>query len=329
MNQKCRGCGAVLQDVDYKKIGYTKDLNKTYCNRCFRMKHYAEYQRVEKKQSDYISILKEIDQTEDLIVLVADAFMFTKQILFFKKYIHRPILLVLTKRDILPLSFKEEKIKKYMKNLNIPLIDVEMVSSYKNNHLDCLFEKINHYKKSSFVYFVGYTNAGKSTLINKIIYNYSDSEAEIMTSIMPSTTLDSIEVTLNPSLTIVDTPGLLLEKSLMNKVDGKMLSKIMPQKEIKPITYQIKSKQYIYIENLIEIEVVDPNNLTFYMSNRLEVQRYYKRKEKYPFQTGIFVKKGKDIVIEGLGFITSSFTGKLNFTCQYDILIYTRKSIIK
>ena len=49
------------------------------------------------------------------------------------------------------------------------------------------------YKNSSNVYFVGYTNSGKSTLINKIIYNYSDISSMITTSSLPNTTIDTIE----------------------------------------------------------------------------------------------------------------------------------------
>ena len=37
--------------------------------------------------------------------------------------------------------------------------------------MDLVFEKINELKTSENVYVVGYTNSGKSTLINKIIYN--------------------------------------------------------------------------------------------------------------------------------------------------------------
>ena len=50
---------------------------------------------------------------------------------------------------------------------------------------------IKKYKTTKNVYLVGNTNAGKSTLINKIIDNYSIDKAEITISSMPSTTLNS------------------------------------------------------------------------------------------------------------------------------------------
>ncbi len=327
MNKKCRGCGATLQSNEIQKEGYTIDIAHPYCNRCFRLKYYSEYQKIEKKQSDYLSIVKKIDQTGDLVVLVADVFLLSKQVLLLKKYLKNPVLLVLTKRDILPRSIRESKIKEYIKNMGIPYIDIELISSYKNDHLDELFEKINTYKKSKFVYMVGYTNAGKSTLINKILYNYAMEISDVMTSIMPSTTLDCIEVTIDETLTLIDTPGLLLEKSFMNEVNGKMLSKIMPQKEIKPITYQVKGKQYIYIEDFLEIEVLD-NNVTFYISNALIIERYYKKKKNLSYEINLFVGEGEEIMIEGLGFITCSSKGSFIFRCAYDVSIYTRKSLL-
>ena len=60
------------------------------------------------------------------------------------------------------------------------------------------------------------TNSGKSTLINKLIKNYTDKQLEVTTSLYPSTTLNKIEINLD-NLKIIDTPGLLNEGSILNK----------------------------------------------------------------------------------------------------------------
>ena len=52
---------------------------------------------------------------------------------------------------------------------------------------------IMKYKKSNNVYVIGYTNAGKSTLVNKFLKNYGSYNGEITVSNLPSTTLDLIE----------------------------------------------------------------------------------------------------------------------------------------
>ena len=45
MNNKCIGCGAVLQSADNKAFGYipkNKFGNANYCERCFKITHYNE-----------------------------------------------------------------------------------------------------------------------------------------------------------------------------------------------------------------------------------------------------------------------------------------------
>ena len=38
---KCLGCGTLLQNTDSSLEGYVKDLNNKYCERCFKITHYA------------------------------------------------------------------------------------------------------------------------------------------------------------------------------------------------------------------------------------------------------------------------------------------------
>ena len=45
---KCVGCGSLLQSHDKEKEGYTKDINNTLCERCFRIRHYNEYKLISK-----------------------------------------------------------------------------------------------------------------------------------------------------------------------------------------------------------------------------------------------------------------------------------------
>ena len=194
MIKKCIGCGSILQDKDEKEQGFTYSLEKNLCNRCFRISNYSEYTKMDRPNSEYIDIIKKINKTNDLVVLVVDIFMIPKDIDELFSYLNNDILLVLTKRDVLPLSIKNENIEIGVRKRFKNIIDYELVSSVKNYNLDNLYSKINKYKKSKNVYVVGFTNAGKSTLINKIIYNYSYSNLEITTSIMPSTTLDTIKI---------------------------------------------------------------------------------------------------------------------------------------
>lgn len=318
---KCIGCGVVLQNLNELEIGYTKDITNKLCQRCFRIRNYNEISKVNATNEEYIDILKSINNSKDLVVLVVDLFNISKDLIDIKKYLNNDILLVLTKRDIIPRSCYDETLKKYFKYLNINFIDSIVVSSKKNYNIDELFNKINKYKKSNRVYVVGFTNSGKSTLINKLMYNYTSFDSYITTSNMPSTTIDSIDIKLSDSLTLIDTPGLLDEGDIINYVDDKTLKRIIPKQEIKPITYQVKCPQSFIIDNIFKIDILSKTNMTYYISNALKINRSYKINndfnglECYKFK----INSDEDLVIQGLGFI--------HFTIGTDILIYIKEGI--
>lgn len=327
---KCIGCGVELQNSNRNSIGYTIDLSNKLCQRCFRIRNYNDYKIVIKDNEDYINILKDINKTSDLVVLVVDLFNISYYLEDISKYINNDILLVLTKRDVLPLSCYDEKLKNYFDNYNLNILDKIIISSKKNYNLDELYYKINNYKTSDKVYVVGFTNSGKSTMINKIIYNYSDNDTFITTSNLPSTTIDSIFVKVNDNLTLIDTPGLLDDKDIINFIDENTLKKIIPTKEIKPITYQIKNKQTIIIDNLVRIDLNEPNNLTIYMSNMLDIKRYYKEiddlNDLKKVELNVFADS--DIVIQGLGFIKVTNESVITVYAKNGVRVFVRKNLI-
>ena len=320
MTKKCIGCGALLQTNNIVQDGYVQEKNyeiSTLCERCFKIRNYGEYKMVEKTNHDFFPILESINKTSDLVVLVVDLFNINNQLELLKKYISNKILLVLTKRDILPFSVYDEKLKTYFKDIKMNIVDTVLISSIKNTNFDELMNKIYEYKTSNRVYVVGYTNAGKSTMINKIIYNYFNQDMKITTSMLPSTTLNSIEIILSNDLTIVDTPGILNEGDICNFIDIKTLKKITPKKEIKPITYQIKVPQSIFIEDLVRVDIEGQNSVTIYVANSLKIERTFNPKNKLMEleEHKLTVEAHQDVVISGLGF--------LKFVNKGSIIVYT------
>lgn len=322
---KCIGCGVVLTN-NSELEGYTSNLEKKLCERCFRIKNYNEYKVVVKDNNDYINILKDINHNDDLVVLVVDLLNIPNQLSDISLYINNKMLLVLTKYDLMP-SNNEDKYINFFKQYNLNIVDTVIVSSYNNYHFDLLLDKIERYKTSDKIYVVGYTNAGKSTMINKLIYNYSDDMCEITTSSLPSTTLNTIEIKLN-GLTFIDTPG-LLDNSILNYIDTELIKKVIPKKKIRPITYQVKGRQIITVENFLKIDCCS-TNITLYISNNLNIKRYYKDNNnmdsynKYTFD----VVSGNDVVISGLGFIHVSKTCKMNIYVIGDTSVFTRTALI-
>lgn len=327
---KCLGCGALLQNNNIDGIGYTNNINNKLCMRCFKIKNYNEYKKVNKTNEDYRKILKNIAKTNDLVVLVVDIFDIPANLEEIRKIIKNDLLLVVNKRDILPVSINPEKINNYFSKLNLNYKDLVIVSSKNNLNFDQLFNTINTYKISKNVYIVGFTNAGKSSIINKLIYNYSNNKSDIMVSNMPSTTIDVIEIELNDNLKLIDTPGLLNEESIINKIDGIELKHIIPKSRIKPRIYQIKKSQAIYVEDYAIINITSENDLIFYFANDIKIERKYNQiGDIKDFQRKILdVKADNDIVLVGLGFIKIKKSGKINIYTRKDLSTYVRNSLI-
>ena len=67
MNEEkyCKGCGIKLQDENVLQEGYTVSLEQDYCQRCFRIKNYGDYQVVTKSNDEYIDILKKVSELNE------------------------------------------------------------------------------------------------------------------------------------------------------------------------------------------------------------------------------------------------------------------------
>lgn len=320
---KCIGCGSILQDTDKNKDGYVLDINDKLCQRCFRIRYYNEYKNTIRDNNDYLKILDSINN-DDLVVYVTS--LLDIRLDYIDSF--KNVIVVLTKRDILPKSVKDEKLIKYIKSRYNPL-EVIVVSSVKNYNIDYLFDTLRQYKKNN-IYVVGTTNGGKSTLINKLIKNYSDNDVVITSSMYPSTTLDKIEINIL-GLNIIDTPGLINKGSIVNYIDNNLLKKITIKKEIKPKTYQLNGKGSILIEDLIRLDYdIKGTSMTIYVNNLVNIR--FLGKDNNKLLEGkcnkFSLDNNKDIVISDLCFIKFTKNVNLNIYSNYDVLIYERDNLI-
>lgn len=320
---KCIGCGSILQDTDKNKDGYVLDINDKLCQRCFRIRYYNEYKNTIRDNNDYLKILDSINN-DDLVVYVTS--LLDIRLDYIDSF--KNVIVVLTKRDILPKSVKDEKLIKYIKSRYNPL-EVIVVSSIKNYNIDYLFDILRQYKMNN-IYVVGTTNGGKSTLINKLIKNYSDNDVVITSSMYPSTTLDKIEINIL-GLNIIDTPGLINKGSIVNYIDNNLLKKITIKKEIKPKTYQLNGKGSILIEDLIRLDYdTKGTSMTIYVNNLVNIR--FLGKDNNKLLDGkcnkFSLDNNKDIVISDLCFIKFTKNVNLNIYSNYDVLIYERDNLI-
>ncbi len=329
----CIGCGVKLQEENMAQDGYTTSLENDICLRCFRMKNYGEYQIVAKSNEEYIKILKQISSTGDLVLYVIDCLNIDENILKIRDYITNPMIVVLNKRDVLPKSIKDVKLLGYLKKMGFSSEKMIVISCEKNYHLDELMALINKCKKSDEVYVVGNTNVGKSSLINKLMKNYSVYPSSLTISPMPSTTLDKVSVKLKDDLTIIDTPGLIDRGNITNYVDSSLIKMINPKKEIKPKTYQIRSGQCLVIGNVMRIDYLegDKNSFTIFVSNDLKIKRYNASKcelLKDTSKSTYDVSFHQDLVVDGLGFIKIVAPAKVDVYIDMNVNVFIRDSLI-
>ena len=308
---KCEGCGIKLQNLEKDKLGYTTNIENKICERCFRLKNYGEYKEVSLTNKDYEEIIKNIKEGS-LIVYVADLLSLDLS----KMPKNKNVLLVLTKYDILPKSTNANKLISKMKDNYPSILDVIAVSSLKNYNIDIFYNLLNKYSNNREIYLIGNTNSGKSTLLNKLIKNYGDNKnISVTVSMYPSTTLDVLEIKLM-DLTIIDTPGLIDEGNYTNILGPKDLKRVMPNREIKPKSCQVKGNGSIIIDNFarVDYETDEDNSFVIYTSNLVNSKfisvnnNTYKDFVSYKYS----LSNNKDIVLPGLGFI--KFTKPINIT---------------
>lgn len=319
---KCIGCGIELQNIDITKEGYIQNASDKLCQRCFKIRYYNEYKTTIKNNEDYLKILNNITNNDLVVYVTSILDIRLDYIDTFKN-----VIVVLTKKDTLPKSVKDEKIINYIKK-RYKCLDVIIVSSIKNYNIDYLFNKIKDYNMKTYI--IGTTNGGKSTLINKFIKNYSTNDNFITSSMYPSTTLDEIKINID-NVDIVDTPGLINKGSITNYIDNKTLKKITIKKEIKPKTYQLKGKGSIAIDNLVRIDYnTNETSMTLYLSNLINIRFLGKNNDELKDNklNKFNLEKNKDIVISDLCFIKFTKEVELNIYSINDVLIYERDNLI-
>ena len=329
----CLGCGVLLQNENILDEGYVTSLENDICQRCFRMKNYGEYQVVTKSNEEYVEILKTVGKTKDLVLHIVDLLNMDKDIHAIREYLPNKMILVLNKRDALPKSVKDEKMIDYIRGLGVDYEDIIVISANKNYNIDLLMKKIKKYKTSNKVYVVGHTNTGKSSLINKLIQDYSESENELTISPLPSTTLNTVKIELNKDLTLIDTPGLVDRGNITNYVDNSMLKRLIHKKEMKPKTFQIRKGQCLVIDNICRIDYQegDRNSFTLYIPNGLKVKKMNATRQSIMqdlSKTTYELKYREDVVINGLGWIKVVEKGVIDIYIDKNIETFIRKNFI-
>lgn len=361
---KCIGCGAPLQSENKNSPGYVPEHNlfreDVICRRCFRLKNYNEVQDVGMDSEDFLNLLNGLSDRSGIIVNVVDIFDFEGSFINALKRIvgNKKIILVANKLDLLPKQINHRRVKEWLKRsakkYGLEAEEVVLISAEKGWGIEDLLTAINQNRDHEDVYIVGTTNVGKSTLINKLIELSVGEKDVVTTSRFPGTTLDMIDIPLDETSFMYDTPGIIQEHQMTHLVTEKELKTIIPKKEIKQRVYQLNESQTLFFGGLARIDYVSGGKrpLICFFSNDLNIHRTKTEKanELWKNQLGDLLtppnnvsnfnlkdikavrletgKEKRDIMISGLGFITIDSGAKVIVRVPKNVDVVLRNSIL-
>lgn len=185
---RCSGCGIALQSEAQDKPGYVPSgalaKEPVICQRCFRIKNYNESSSVTVEQDEFLRLLAQIGGKKALVIHIVDLFDFQGSVISgLQRFIgNNPVLLAVNKIDLLPKVTNWNKVRNWVqkeaKDMGLKVEDVVLCSAKQSSGFDRLLEAVAAHRGDRDVYVVGATNVGKSSLINRLIRDYSDLEQE-------------------------------------------------------------------------------------------------------------------------------------------------------
>ncbi|NMO94882.1 ribosome biogenesis GTPase YqeH [Paenibacillus lemnae] len=283
--KKCRGCGITLQHASQDKPGYLPekawDREPVICQRCFRIKNYNEAAAVAVDQDEFLRLLGQIGSKHALVIHIVDIFDFEGSLISgLQRFVgNNPVILAVNKTDLLPKVTNWNKllnwVQKQCKEHGLRTTDIVMCSAKKNQGFDRLLETIAENRGDRDVYVVGATNVGKSTLINRLIRDYSDLDQELTTSRYPGTTLDMVNIPLDDGRYIIDTPGIVYPWRYSEMVGREDLGVVMPENPLKPVVYQLDEGQTLFFGGMGRFDFIQGKHQSFtsFISGRLKIHR--------------------------------------------------------
>lgn len=362
MSRKCIGCGAILQIQDEAKPGFVPALNEDMkiCRRCFRMMHYNELPKIVATNKEYEQVIDDVVKKKALMIFIVDIFSFksTFHPMMINRLKTKDVILVANKLDLLPKSSNLSKVVEWMskecQRVQLNPLAIGLASAKNGAFMDELISTIDLARKERDVYFVGCANVGKSSIINALLKRTTSRTTDVIaTSLIPGTTLNSIRIPyFEDNCALVDTPGLINEQDTLNKLFPISYKTIVPNHELKPVTYQITDQNSICLGGLavlsftaskmVSVTVYASKNLYLHRSKTEKLDELLKNQlgklltpptleelEKLEYtKTSFQINGKKDIWFAGFGFVQISGTTKVDVQYIKNTEVYLTNAIL-
>lgn len=370
--RRCYNCGAILQADDPSKDGYvdpelleSSDTAVLFCEKCWKEQRYNISPREPRIDPQYLDMLKDAQASDALIVYVVDLFSFEASFISDITSIIEGlnIVVIANKRDLMPAKCSDADLKEYVahrfrvSHLSVTADDVFLTSLTSATDIKELVGKIDERRRRHDVYIIGAIGAGKTLFVNSFLRNYNNaSHLNITTSNYPGTNIRLMQIPLDSSSALYDTPGTSTENSLISKLDVASAYAVVPEDEIKGRKINITKGESIFIGGVARVDLIEGarQNVIGYFAKDVTLKKcarnldeaFIKSIEKKTvrpicstatalhsfdaFDITVEETGPRDIGIEGLGWI--NFTGNKQTWRIYvpkGISVYTTRAKVK
>jgi len=271
--RRCHNCGVILQGEDPNAPGYIDPnvlvntaARVLFCNKCFDESRYNFVPRSPKVSDDFLFMMKDAEASDALIVYVIDLFSFENSFVPEVTDIIEGLnlLIIANKRDLLPANYSDEELREYVAHrfrcahLACTRDDVILTSLTSMGDSSKIFEEIESRRKRHDVYVIGATGAGKTQLISSLIHSYRNTSSRIITSAPYSgTSLRVMQIPLDTSSYLYETPGIPLNNTVASKLDMEGIATVTPDSAIAARTFTLEPGDVLFLGGLARFELRD------------------------------------------------------------------------
>lgn len=341
MNSYCLGCGTKKQTDNKNNLGYVRNLENLYCDRCYQLKHRNEKFKQISDENYFYDVVEKTISPYETVILVVDVTNINASINDQLRSLlkNKKIFLIANKVDIIPQVIRPIKVLNWLeKILDLNFIDILLVSTFKKLNIDEIINSL-HEEEISEIPIIGMANVGKSSLVNALIKSKTpDEDLNIISSPYAGTTLDEIKVDVD-GITFIDTPGIVNNYNIQNVLGKESLKLVIPKKEYRQRTYQLQPGNSLLISSLVELDFIKGADVScsVFVSDNINIHRFktHNREEirnKHLFNEflsipnqeekelftqfrniNLPIPQNKMLLIDGLGWVTFNNKKEIEF----------------